>query len=117
MQRRSHPGLTHAARLDPPGSKAQVRVVGAQQQPPLSTGSEHAVWLLRASRHQVVDQHAEVTLMPGASGTPLPWGGQRRAVAGVWSWERGQGAVSTSPRAGRPRRAERALPRGTRGPR
>eukprot|EP00964_Phaeocystis_antarctica_P032005 scaffold18107_cov57-Phaeocystis_antarctica.AAC.2 len=80
--------VAHDTRLAPDGGESLVGVVRAEQQPPLGTRGEHAVRLHGAARHlvrlrvrvrvrirvrvrvrvparhQVVDQHADVPLVP-----------------------------------------------------
>src|SRR5688572_22948016 len=56
--------VVHQAELAAPGSQAQIRVVLAKQQPVFGAAGEHAIRLAGAARDQVVDQHADVTLVP-----------------------------------------------------
>ena len=52
----------HAAECDPERREPLIRVVGAQPQPVLRAGREHAVGLGDALRHEIIDHHAEIAV-------------------------------------------------------
>jgi hypothetical protein len=74
--------LAHQAEPAAGLGQAQIGVVLAQQQPVLGAAGEHAVGLVGAAGDQVIDQHAEVGLVPARRPGLAPLHRQRRVGAG-----------------------------------
>ncbi len=53
------------------GGQPHVGVVRAQQQPVFRPAGEHPVGFVRALRHQIIDQHADVGFGPAQDELPL----------------------------------------------
>jgi hypothetical protein len=62
--------------------QAPVGVVLAQQQPVLGAAGEHAVRFVHAAGHQVVDQHADISLLAAQNQRPVAALFQRRIRTG-----------------------------------
>src|SRR5690242_14464 len=66
---------TDATQLGANSSEPLVSIVGSERQPVLSPRREHAIGLAHPTRHQVIDQHAEIPIraiegMPLAASSP-----------------------------------------------